>query len=145
MSVARRLEWWKRWAPVLAVTTGGAVVLAVVMVLVRITLAVLVLRDASAAAGARRPAVAAAQTPADWGPGAQAAPYQGPADPTAAQVLASEMSPAPQLGTPDEAEDSTPSSVEQRAFRSRRALETIDPRELLRQAGGQKEAGKQGR
>ena len=136
MPDVRRLEWWKRWAPALAVTIGGVVALAVVTFLVRVTLAVLLLLDASASASARRPAVAAEQPPAAWSPGEPAARHQGPADPAAAQVAAAEAAPAPPPGTPDEAEDSTPSAIEQRAIRSRRALETIDPRELLRQAEG---------
>jgi len=46
------------------------------------------------------------------------------ADPPADQTSA-----APR---PVDSEDSTPSAIEQRIFKSRRALETIDPRELVK-------------
>jgi hypothetical protein len=134
MPVVRRLEWWKRWAPVVAVTIGGVGVLTAAVFLVQVTLALLLLRDAFAPASARPPAGAAEQAPADWSPGEPAAQHQGPADPMAGQAFASETSPAPEAGQPDGAEDATPSAIEQRVFRSRRALETIDPRELMRQA-----------
>jgi hypothetical protein len=59
--------------------------------------------------------------------------------PEAGQISASGMpragpSPAAQPAVPSDPEDSSPSASEQRVFRSRRALETIDPREFLRQA-----------
>jgi hypothetical protein len=42
-------------------------------------------------------------------------------------------SPAPQPAVVSNSEDLSPGASEQRVFRSRRALETIDPHELLRQ------------
>jgi hypothetical protein len=145
MPVVRRLDAGKLWAAVVAVAIGGVAVMAVVMVLAHVSLTLLLIREASPPASARPPAVAAEQTPADWSPdrspdrssGEPAAPYQGPADPTASQAYAYETTPGPRPGAPDDAEDPTPSATEQRVFRSRRALETIDPREILRQAKGQ--------
>jgi hypothetical protein len=44
-----------------------------------------------------------------------------------------EPRPAPEPAVAASPEDSSPSATEQRSFRSRSALETIDPREFLRQ------------
>jgi len=68
---------------------------------------------------------------------------EGPArpdrNPPADQMSASDMprpepSPAPRPAVRAGPEDSSPSAIEQRTFRSRRALETVDAREYLRHA-----------
>ena len=144
MSSVRRPDMEKLWTLV-----------AVAMVLASVTIAVLLLGDTSAPVSATPPAAGpsyqaadnqvppepaeAEQTPADQTPREPAAPYQNPDDPTADQLAASEMprpeaSPAPQPGVTQDSESSPPISSEQSVFKSRRALETVDPRELLRQA-----------
>ena len=70
-------------------------------------------------------------------------PERSPAEPEAATPAsaASRANPAgrepssgPQPGAPSNPEDSSPSATEQRVFKSRRALETVDARELVRHA-----------
>ena len=133
MSFVRRLDMGKLWAPIIAVA-----------ILTSVTIAFLLVRDTSAPVSATPPAaepsyqVADKQVPSDPGKAEQAAadqatrepaaPHQDPDDRTADQISASETpqpetSPAPQPDVPPQ----------QTIFRSRRALETIDPRELLRQ------------
>ena len=64
--------------------------------------------------------------------------YQNPADPIADQISASEMpQPEPSAAVldptvPANLDVPLPSATKQRVFRSRRALETVDPHELLR-------------
>jgi len=53
-------------------------------------------------------------------------------DPIPTPAAHPEPSPAPQQMGPPEPQDSSPAASEQRLFRSRRALETMDPREFLR-------------
>lgn len=53
-------------------------------------------------------------------------------DPISTPATHPEPSPAPQqMGPPEPPQDSSPSASEQRLFRSRRALETMDPREFV--------------
>jgi hypothetical protein len=75
-------------------------------------------------------------------PSYQAADEQVPSDRTprepdhisASGMPRSEASPSPEPGVVANSEDSSPEATEQRTFRSRRALETIDAREVLRRA-----------
>jgi hypothetical protein len=138
MPFARRLDTEKPWAPIVVVA----------MILTAVTVAFLLLSDTSAPVSATPPAAgasyqAAKQVPsdpseaeqtADQPPRDPAAPYRNPDDPTADQISASEMPPAPQPGVPHDPGDAPPSTSEQRVLKSRRALETVDPREFLRQA-----------
>lgn len=115
----------KAWAPLVGVA----------MFLSFATIVVLLLTDTSAPASATPPAAEPPHQQADGrAPPDPAAPYQDPDDPTAGRTSASETSPAPQPGVPPDSEASTPTAREQRILKSRRALETVDPRELLRQA-----------
>jgi hypothetical protein len=66
------------------------------------------------------------QTGADQARGEPAAAYR--LDRAAGQISLSEP------GAPPDSERSSPSVSEQRIFKSRRALETIDPRDFVRQA-----------
>ena len=123
MSFVRRLD-MKKLSPL---------IVAVVLVLASGTIAFLLIGDTSAPVSATPLSYQAAdmqvpsdpaqaeQAPADRTPREPAAPHQNPDDPTAGKISASEMPP------PD------PSASEQSRFKSRRALETVDPRELLRQ------------
>jgi hypothetical protein len=93
------------------------------------------LSDASASAsrGVDRPGTVATTT------GQLEAPTRPDRSPEAEQGSASGMprshsSPAPQPAVVSNSEDPSPGASEQRVFRSRRALETIDPHEFLRQA-----------
>jgi hypothetical protein len=104
------------------------------------------------------PPAEAGRTPTDPASREPAAAYRNPDDPTADQVSASEMprpetSPAPEPGGPIDSENASPIANGQSIFGSRsdpkvssavertlprsstrtKALETIDPRELLRQ------------
>jgi hypothetical protein len=57
------------------------------------------------------------------------------ADPMAASgVPRPEWSPGSDVEVPSDWEDSSPAANEQRVLKSRKALETVDPREFLRQA-----------
>jgi hypothetical protein len=133
MSAVRRPGAGKLWAPIVA---------AVAMIVAAITIAFLaapiyvikLLHDNSAPVSARP--VAAEQTPAAQTP----ALYQNPDDrpATASAMPRSEPSPAPQPGAPSSPEDSSPSASEQRLFKSRKALETVDPREVVWQSTTQK-------
>jgi hypothetical protein len=51
-----------------------------------------------------------------------------------ANPAGSEPSPVSQPGVRSNPEDSSPSATEQRTFKSRKALETVDSREFLRQS-----------
>jgi hypothetical protein len=134
MSFAARLDVGKR----LHVGKPPAPVFALVMILAFATVCLLVLRAAYAPVGAMPPearssAPAAAeqappdraevkQAPPEQTPAAQAAPGQAPGE-------AAEPNPNPEEPTADRV-----SASEQKTFRSRKALETVDPRELLRQS-----------
>jgi hypothetical protein len=117
----------------------GAPIVAVVFILTFLTIAFQLLRETSAPLSAAPPAAGPSyQAAVDQVPSEPAPPYQRPDDPRTNQIPASEMpraetSPVPQPGVPQDPEDSSPSAGEQRIFKSRRALETVDPRELLRQ------------
>jgi hypothetical protein len=64
---------------------------------------------------------------------------QAPREPAAAYPLpddrAADQLPLSEPGVPPDPVASSPSASEQRVFKSRRALETIDPRDFVRQAG----------
>jgi len=77
------------------------------------------------------------QVPPDRTPREPAAPYQKPVASTPGQVSASGMprpgtSPGTQPGVANDSENN-PTANEQRVFQTRRALETVDARELVRQ------------
>lgn len=115
----------KLWAPMVAVAMILAAVTIAFLYVVPIHV-IKLLGDMSAPVSATRPAEAE-QTPA--------ALYRNPDDPPAHQMSASAMprpGPAPQPAVPSDPEDSSPSASEQRSFKSRRALETIDPRQFQR-------------
>jgi len=132
MSFVRRLDIKKP-----DIKKPSALIVAVVMVLTSGAIAFLLIGDAFAPVSAPPPAAGpsyhaadtqvpsvpaeAGRTAADQTPREPAAPHQNPDDPSADQLSAS-------------SEDSPPSASEQRIFKSRKALETVDPRELLRQA-----------
>jgi len=118
-----------RWALV-----GLALLLAVAGLLYRGGLAFVSSLSAATASASSRvdgPGTIAATT------GQMAAATWSERGPPAGQGSASEMpGPGPSPGPQPVAshpEDSSPSANEQRMFKSRRALEPVDPRELLRQ------------
>lgn len=130
------------WHKLQTYAVGVAVLLvgvAVAMVLGSVAIPFLLLRDISAPVGATSPAAGPSyEAAADQVPPAPAPPWRNADDPAAHPISASELplpetSPAPQPGVPPGAE-SQPIAGEQRVIRSRRALETVDPREFLRQA-----------
>ena len=117
-----------RWA-----ILGLALLLGVVGLLYRGGVAfVSSLSDATASRGVDAPATVVAPT------GQVEAPTGPERSPDADPMSASDMrrpaaAPAPQPTVASNPEDSSPSASEQRSFSSRKALETIDPREFLRQ------------
>jgi hypothetical protein len=121
MSFARRLDTERRWAPIVAlamVLTFGAIAFLLLSGTSDLVSTPPAAGPSYQAADEQAPSypAEAKQAPADRTPGELAAPHRNPDDPAAEQVSASEM----------------PS--EQVILKSRRPLETIDPRELLRQA-----------
>jgi hypothetical protein len=132
MSFVRRLGVRQLWAPIVAL----------VMILTFATMSLLLLRDTSApvgatplAAGSSSPAVDE-QVPSDAAEAEQTPAKQTSAEQTpAGQTLAEQAprGPAAPNQVPDEPTADQTSASEQSTFKSRRALETIDPRELLRQ------------
>jgi hypothetical protein len=134
MSSVRRFEMTKRWGPVAAAMILTAVTIGFLLV----PLYVVKLLSNSSAPVRATPPVVAEQTLADQTPREPAAPYRNPDDRPANQMSAfamprSEPSPAPQQAATSNSADSSPSASEQRVFQSRRALEIVDPQELLRQ------------
>lgn len=129
MSSVKRLEIEKVGAPIVALT----------MVLTFATVAFfLVARDPPPPVGTAPPAGPPYEAAVDQVPSERVAPYQGPNVPGAGPISASEepqpaTSPPPQPGAHRDAEDASPGASEQRVFKARRALETVDARELLRQ------------
>jgi hypothetical protein len=128
-------------------------IIVVAMVLTSLIVAFLLFGDTSAPVGAAPPAARpshrvadeqvppvpaeAEQTPPDRTARELAAQSQSPHVATADPLAASdtpETSPASHAGVPHDSEDSPPSASEQSIFKSRKALETVDPREFLRQA-----------
>jgi hypothetical protein len=97
--------------------------------------------EATASPGVDRPGTVAATTRRLELPTLDLVP-EGPVAATGGSAPASsranpagpEPSPA-QPGVRSDPEDSSPVATEQRVFRSRRALETVDPSEFLRQHG----------
>jgi len=73
-------------------------------------------------------AATAVQAPAPPGYG-----LAGPAVAVAVSPITLASSPASQPEATPAPEDSSPAATEQRVFQSRKALETVDPKELLRQ------------
>jgi hypothetical protein len=133
MSFAARLDVGKRSH----VGKPAAPVFALVMILAFATICLLVLRDTYAPGGAMpteapssAPA-AAGQAPPDRAEAKQAPPEQTPAAQSAAEGGPS--APAEPNPDPEEPTADRVSASEQKTFRSRKALETVDPRELLRQ------------
>ncbi|HET9595232.1 MAG TPA: hypothetical protein VFP65_06610 [Anaeromyxobacteraceae bacterium] len=131
MSSVRTMEIEKVGAPIVVAT----------MVLTFGTMAFLLVREASGPLDITAPAaVPSYQAAEDQVPSLAAAPQQGPGDASAVAMAAAvdtavpETSVAPAPRAPREREGSSPGTSEQRAYRSRRALETVDARELLRQA-----------
>ena len=141
MSFVRRLDMERLWAPIVA----GA------LVLTSVTLALLLFSDPSAPASAPPPAAEPPyQAPPAAEPSYQAADGQVPSDPAEVEHKPADQAPrelpAPYQNPdvhvivvegnsppPDTSEDSAPGASEQSVFKTRRALETIDSRELLRQ------------
>ena len=125
----------KLWA---AIVTAAMILTAVTIAFLGVgTLSIVarLLSDRSAPVSATAPAeveqALAGQTPTE-----PAAVFH-PDDRRPNQMSASEMprpgtSPVPQPGVRSTPEDSSPSASEQRVFKSRRALETVDPREVVR-------------
>jgi hypothetical protein len=135
MSAERRPGTGKLWAPLVAVVAMILTAITIGFLLVPIYV-VKLLHDTSGPVRSRP--VAAEQTPADQTPKEPAALYRSPDDPSAHQISAfarprPEPSPSPQPGAPSSPEDSSPSASEQRLFKSRKAIETLDARELVRQ------------
>jgi hypothetical protein len=133
MSSARKVDVeTPRGARIVATAAITAVTLALLLLTTVVSGYWLAYTSGPARATAASPApsyrVVDEQVPPDQGP----APYQTPA---ADQMPASGMPPAaaPQPGAPSNPEDSSPSANEQRLFKSRHALETLDARELVRQ------------
>ncbi len=126
MSFVRRLDIKKP-----DIKKPSALIVAVVMVLTSGTIAFLLIGDTFAPVSAPPPAA---------GPSYQAADKQVPSDPAEAEQTPADQTPrepAAPYRNPDDptnSENSPPSASEQRIFKSRKALETVDPRELLRQA-----------
>jgi uncharacterized protein YkwD len=117
------------------------------MILIAVTVAFLgvgtfsivarLLSDRSAPVSATTPAEAVEQTPPAQTPREPTALSQNTEGAPARRISASEMplsgtSPAPHADVTSSPEDSSPSASEQRVFKSRRALETVDPREVVR-------------
>jgi hypothetical protein len=128
MSAVRRLDMRKLWVPIVA---GVAVVVTAITIALLLApiYVVKLLHDAPASASST-PFVAAEQTPAGQVPSEPAAPYQNPDDPPAAASAMPQSEPARQPGAPPGPEDSSPSASEQRVFKSRKALETLDARDI---------------
>ena len=147
MPSVRRLHTAKLRAPSIIATAT----------LIAVTAAFLLLKSRSAAVIARPPAPAPStqaadrQVPSDPGEAEQTGAVQVPMeleplalsqnsmeldplalfhnanDPPAEQIVAARLEPSP-------APNTSPKGSEQRLFKSRRALETVDPREFLRNA-----------
>ena len=133
MSSARKVDVEKpRGARIVATAAITAVTLALLLLTTVVSGYWLAYRSAPASATAALPApsyrAADEQVPPDQGP----APYQYP---PADQMPASGMpqAAAPQPGAPSDREDSSSSASEQRLFKSRHALETLDAQDLVRQ------------
>ena len=90
--------------------------------------------SSNSAEAARAPAarIPAAQTAAAQAPAAQTPAAWRPAEPALSEQIATGPA-APDQGTEDPAADQL-SASEQISFKSRRSLETVDPREFLRRA-----------
>jgi len=114
----------------------GAPIVVATMVLTFAAMAFLLVRETTAPVGVTAPVVVPSyQAAEDEVPSVPVAPYHRPDDPGAGHLSASVMpepSPAPPRDVAHDPED--PRASEQRVLRSRRALETVDARELLRQA-----------
>jgi hypothetical protein len=90
------------------------------------------LSDATASLGGDGSGTVAATT-GQVEPSAWPAAATGASAPSRTNPVAVEPSPASQPGVPSDPEDPSPIATNQSVFRSRKALETLDARELVRQ------------